>query len=154
MTEEKKEERRGYTFLDKRGMDEPESRDHQGGGIPDPEPKPGPRQEQGAWQRSGQPRPPEPGGPQRQARHGEPLSIDFTTLVMSFASAAMMSMGRVPDPATGTIHRDLAIAQQNIDILTLLQEKTRGNLNADEERLMDQILYELRMTFVEAMKER
>jgi len=72
---------------------------------------------------------------------------------MSFASAAMISMGRVPEPATGTIHRDLATAQQNIDILTLLQEKTRGNLNADEERLMDQILYELRMSFVEAMKE-
>jgi hypothetical protein len=66
----------------------------------------------------------------------------------------MISMGRVPEPATGAIHRDLAIAQQNIDILTLLQEKTRGNLNADEERLMDQILYELRMSFVEAMKER
>ncbi|HQI82008.1 MAG TPA: DUF1844 domain-containing protein [Deltaproteobacteria bacterium] len=138
-------------------MDVPDPRDHQGGGqgggSPDQEPKPGVRQGQGGWQRHEQPRHPEPRGPQRQPSHGEPLAIDFTTLVMSFASAAMISMGRVPEPATGTIHRDLATAQQNIDILTLLQEKTRGNLNADEERLMDQILYELRMSFVEAMKE-
>jgi hypothetical protein len=71
---------------------------------------------------------------------------------MSFASAALVSMGRVPDPAVGTVQKNLVIAQQNIDIIHLLHEKTKGNLTADEERLMDQVLYELRMSYVDATK--
>jgi hypothetical protein len=78
--------------------------------------------------------------------------VDFATLIMSFASAAMISMGAVPDPMTGAVCRDLAIARQNIDIITLLKEKTKGNLTREEEALLDSILYELRMVFVQAQK--
>lgn len=141
MADEKKEDKKSYTFLDKRGVDqdEPGVQKDLRGPEPQgrPEPQPGPNQ-----------RTPGP-----DARRGMPSSIDFTTLIMSFASAAMISMGRVEDPATGTVQRNMAIAQQNIDIIILLHEKTRGNLSAEEERLMEQILYELRMAFVEAMKE-
>lgn len=92
----------------------------------------------------------EPGG----ISHGEgdEGAIDFPTLIMSFASAAMISMGAVPDPMTGSVCRDLAIAKQNIDIITLLKEKTKGNLTRDEETLLDSILYELRMVFVQVQK--
>ncbi|HON96009.1 MAG TPA: DUF1844 domain-containing protein [Deltaproteobacteria bacterium] len=141
MADEKKEEKKSYTFLDKRGVDHDEpapQKDLKGSGAErKPEPQPSP----------------DPGPTESQTRRGVPLSIDFTTLIMSFASAAMISMGRVEDPATGAVQKNLAVAQQNIDIITLLHEKTRGNLTAEEERLMDQVLYELRMVFVEAMKE-
>ncbi len=78
--------------------------------------------------------------------------IDFATLVMSFASAAMISLGRVEDPETGQVHKDLVLAKQNIDILSLLQEKTRGNLLDGEVDLIEGILYELRINYVEAKK--
>jgi hypothetical protein len=80
--------------------------------------------------------------------------IDFPTLIMSFASASMISMGLVPDPVTGEIQENLLIAQQNIDVISLLREKTRGNVSPDEEKLMEQILYELRMHYVEALKDK
>lgn len=141
MADEKKEEKKSYTFLDKRGVDHDESEVGKDLKGPETERKPEP-----------QPRP-DLRPAESQARRGTPQSLDFSTLIMSFASAAMISMGRVADPATGAVQRNLAIAQQNIDIITILHEKTRGNLTAEEERLMDQILYELRMVFVEAMKE-
>jgi hypothetical protein len=84
---------------------------------------------------------------------GPDQAIDFTTLIMSLASSALVSMGRVPDPATGTVQKNFVFAHQNIDIIHLLQEKTRGNLSADEERLVEQILYELRMSYISALKD-
>jgi hypothetical protein len=84
--------------------------------------------------------------------HGEEGTVDFPTLILSFASAAMIGMGAVPDPMTGQVARDLAIAKQNIDIISLLREKTRGNLTGEEEMLLENILYELRMAFVQAQK--
>lgn len=129
MGDEKKDEKKGYTFVDKRGLDKEEA--------------PAPREPQKADTQARQPK----------GQGGPGPGIDLTTLIMSFASAAMISMGRVPDPATGELQKNLVIAQQNIDIIHLLQEKTRGNLTADEERLMEQILYELRMNYVDATKE-
>ena len=79
-------------------------------------------------------------------------AIDFPTLIMSFASAAMICLGRVPDPMTGQISKDLALAKQNIEIISLLQEKTRGNLLPEEANLIEGILYELRISYVEARK--
>lgn len=82
----------------------------------------------------------------------EVCGIDFQTLVMSFASAAMISLGRLPDPATGQVCKSLILARQNIDIINLLKEKTRGNLTKEEEELLDSILYELRVCYIEASK--
>jgi hypothetical protein len=94
------------------------------------------------------------GRPAEAQYHGEEDegTVDFPTLIMSFASAAMISMGAVPDPMTGATVRDLVVAKQNIDIISLLKEKTRGNLTRDEETLLENILYELRMAFVQAQK--
>ena len=83
-------------------------------------------------------------------------SLDFTTFVLSVASAAFYSMGiRALDDAPGSapdLKVDLELARHNIELLNLLHEKTRGNRTPDEDRLLDQLLFETRMKFVELTK--
>lgn len=83
-----------------------------------------------------------------------PPKIDFLTLVFSFASTAMMHLGAAPDDQDtkkkNSPEINLELAQQNIDILGVLQEKTRGNLSADESRMLETLLTELRLRFVQA----
>ena len=76
--------------------------------------------------------------------------IDFSTFVLSLSTSALVHLGLAPDPATGqTGAPDLVLASQTIDTLALLQDKTRGNLDAEEDKLLGSLLYELRMRFVE-----
>jgi hypothetical protein len=80
-------------------------------------------------------------------------AINFASFVLSLAHTAAVHFGDVPDPVTGTtaeIH--LEAAGQMIEILALLEEKTRGNLTPQERQLLEQLLYELRMRYVEAGK--
>ncbi len=79
--------------------------------------------------------------------------IGFAAFVLSLAHTAAVHFGDVPDPVTG-VHSpaNLPAAQQMIDILSLLEEKTRGNLTAEERQLLDQLLYELRLRFVEGTR--
>ncbi|MCS5635085.1 MAG: DUF1844 domain-containing protein [Myxococcota bacterium] len=77
-------------------------------------------------------------------------AIDFSTFVLSLSTTALYQMGLVTDPETNeTISPSRAIAQQTIDTIEMLREKTRGNLEPDEVRLIDSLLYELRLHFVE-----
>ena len=79
--------------------------------------------------------------------------MSFTTFVISLAHRAAVHFGDVADPNTGEMHPpNLPLAQQMIDILAMLEEKTRGNLSAEERQLIDQVLYELRMRFVEVSR--
>src|SRR5262245_9416389 len=79
--------------------------------------------------------------------------VTFVGFVLSLAHTAAFHFGDVPDPATGRPGPpNLAAAQQIIDILALLEQKTRGNLTAEERQLLEQIVYELRMRYVEAAK--
>jgi hypothetical protein len=75
--------------------------------------------------------------------------IDLTTFMLSIASAAYMGLGVVPGEAGKLAEVNLELAKQNIDLLELLQEKTKGNRSADEEQLLTQLLFETRMRFVE-----
>lgn len=79
--------------------------------------------------------------------------IDFATFVLSLSHSALMHLGEAPHPETNAVSMDLALAKQNIDLLGLLEEKTKGNLSGDEERLLAQVLFDLRMRFVERSKE-
>ena len=80
-------------------------------------------------------------------------SISFAAFVLSLAHTAAVHFGDIPDPVSGQKSEvNLPAAQQMIDILALLEEKTRGNLTAEERQLLDQILYELRLRFVEVSK--
>lgn len=76
-------------------------------------------------------------------------SIDFSTFSMSIASAALMGLGLAPRPDTGKVEVDLNLARQNIDLLELLQAKTKNNLSPEEARLLDQLLLECRTKYLE-----
>jgi hypothetical protein len=77
--------------------------------------------------------------------------LSFTHFVISLASSAAIHFGDLPDPASGQRGEpNLEGAEQMIDILTLLEQKTKGNLTAEERQVLEQVLYELRTRFVEA----
>ncbi len=78
--------------------------------------------------------------------------INFSTFVVSLSSSALIHLGLAPDPMTGEQKKDLAIAKQTIDMLGMLQEKTRGNLTEEESQLMESMLYDLRMRYVAESK--
>jgi len=74
--------------------------------------------------------------------------IDFYTFCLSLGSSAFMHMGDAPHPETGQVQPNLILAQQTIDLLGLLQEKTRGNLTEEEDRFLDNLLVDLRLRYV------
>ena len=77
--------------------------------------------------------------------------LDFNAFVLSLGSSALIHLGEAPDPTSGkTQEPDLALAQQSIDLLALLQEKTRGNLSEEEAQFLDTLLYDLRVRYVAA----
>jgi hypothetical protein len=77
-------------------------------------------------------------------------SLSFTAFVISLATTAAIHLGDVADPATGEPPElNLEGAEQMIEILSLLDEKTRGNLTAEERQVLEQVLYELRLRFVQ-----
>jgi len=85
-----------------------------------------------------------------QPQEQKPLPpIDFVQFVMSLASSAMIHLGDMPHPADNQFHPELDAAQETIDILAMLEEKTRGNLSREEASLLTNVLADLRIRFVE-----
>jgi HEAT repeat protein len=78
--------------------------------------------------------------------------VDFAHYVMSIASSAMIALGKLPDPESGKPNIELATARHLIDVLSMLEEKTKGNLDATEQKLVTSLLYDLRLSFVEAQR--
>ncbi len=76
----------------------------------------------------------------------------FETLVSYLSTTAMFQLGLLPGPGGERIPVDLVNARRTIDLLEVLQEKTRGNLTSSEAKLLEDVLYELRLTFVEIEK--
>ena len=83
----------------------------------------------------------------------ESFQIDFSTFIMSLTSSAFYHLGDMPDPSTGKKEVNLPAVQQTIDMLIMLREKTKGNLNEDEEKLVEQLIYELQVKYVAKTKE-
>jgi Domain of unknown function (DUF1844) len=83
------------------------------------------------------------------AHTGATPEMTFDTFLVGLSTQALMLLGDIPDPQTGKPERDLVGAQQLIDIIGMLELKTRGNLDRDEAQLIEGILYELRMKYVE-----
>jgi hypothetical protein len=82
------------------------------------------------------------------------LAVSFSGFIISLTTTAAVHFGDYPDPATGeTRAPNLPGAQQMIDIMAMLEQKTRGNLTAQERSLLEQVLYDLRMRFVAAQQE-
>jgi hypothetical protein len=79
-------------------------------------------------------------------------TLDFTTFILSLSHSALLHLGETPHPETNAVEKTLPLARQTIDLLGLLEEKTKGNLTGDEERLITQILFDLRMRYLELSK--
>ncbi len=93
------------------------------------------------------------GEPQGDVKDGESGGeINFATFIFSLGSAALVELGAAPNPSTGKHQKNLPAAKQNIDLLALIRGKTKGNLTKDEEKLLDNFLYDLRMRYVDASK--
>jgi hypothetical protein len=80
-------------------------------------------------------------------------SIDFATFIMSLSHSALMHLGHAPHPDTESVEKHIPLAKQTIDLIGLLEQKTKGNLTGDEERLVSQVLYQLRMKYVTISKQ-
>lgn len=78
--------------------------------------------------------------------------LDFGTFVLSMSSSALVHLGEVPEPESGQIMENVLAAKQTIDILCMLQNKTKGNLTDQEARLLRDMLFELRMKYVQKAK--
>jgi len=78
--------------------------------------------------------------------------LDFATFILSLSHSALMHLGEAPHPEDNEVRVSLPLAKQTIDLLGLLEEKTKGNLTGEEERLITQILFDLRMRYVEKSK--
>ena len=83
---------------------------------------------------------------ERQA--GRRTKLDFETLIRSFAGTAMLQLGLIEDPVQGRFPPDLDAARETIDMLGLLEEKTRGNLTPNEQAFLEEVLYQLRVSYV------
>ena len=84
---------------------------------------------------------------------GTPPDLDFSSFIISLAGTAQMSLGLLPHPETKRTVQNIPAAKQLIDILGMLQGKTKGNLNRDEETLLEQVLFNLRMHYVRVAEE-
>jgi hypothetical protein len=78
--------------------------------------------------------------------------MDFSRLVLSLTTTAMLQLGLVPDPASQKVEKNLPAARQTIDILEILKEKTQGNLKPEETQLLDRCLHDLKMSFVHSSR--
>ena len=74
--------------------------------------------------------------------------INFATFVASLNASVLLQLGAIEDPTAGTKDKNLPMAKQTIDILSMMQEKTVGNLSEEEENLLKNILYDLRLMYV------
>lgn len=77
-------------------------------------------------------------------------AVDFHTFVLSLGSSALLHLGEIEHPDVGATQKDLPLAKHTIDILVMLEQKTKGNLTPAEDKLIQSLLYDLRLRYVEA----
>lgn len=87
-----------------------------------------------------------------EAEEAPPNEIDFSTLIFSLATGAIINLGLAPDPVTKKVQKNLELAKQNIEILEMLKSKTKGNLTSEETQLMENLLSEVQLKYVQAAK--
>lgn len=88
---------------------------------------------------------------EKQENRADPFpKVDFSSFILSIYSSGLVQLGKVQDPSSGKISRNMDMAKHTIDMMAMLEEKTRGNLNKDEESLVKALLSEIRLAYVEA----
>jgi hypothetical protein len=130
------EEEKGFIIKDKRTFS-PET------GEPEAEEPKEAKEEEGAEEASAQHKAEPAAGEETQLPE-----VNFSTFIFSLSSSALLHFGEIQDPTTGEKRKNLPMAKHTIDILAMLEEKTKGNLLPDEEQLVKNILYDLRMRYV------
>ena len=135
MPDEKGEEK-GFVIKDKRIF----SQEEQDLNKEDKEPEKQPAKEEAKAK--------EESSAEKQDAETELPEINFPTFIISLNASALVNLGAIEDPASGTKVKNLSIAKQTIDILSMLEEKTRGNLTEEEEQILKNILYDLRIIYV------
>ena len=78
--------------------------------------------------------------------------VNFSSFILSLSSSVLLHLGEIADPVSGEKRKNMDLAKQSIDIISMLQDKTKGNISQDEGKLIEQMLFDLRMRFVEASK--
>ena len=135
MPDEKGEEK-GFVIKDKRIF----SQEEQDIKEEDKEPEKEPEKEETKAQ--------ETASAEKQDAEAQLPEINFPTFIISLNASALVNLGAIEDPASGKKVKNLLIAKQTIDILSMLEEKTRGNLTEEEENILKNILYDLRIIYV------
>jgi hypothetical protein len=134
---DEKDSPRGFRVTDRRRFsEEGEAREDEGVSEAEPESAPAPDL---------------PPPPQRAAAAPEE-PVSFSSFLLGLSTQALLHLGEIEDPASGRVERDLGAAKHVIDILGILKEKTRGNLEQPEEQLLEAVLYDLRMRYVELVR--
>lgn len=129
--EEEKEEKRGFRVIDKRFSTQEEVQKEEVKEEKKPQEKREERKE--------------------EAEKPPPLpEATFSTFIYSLSTSALIHLGEIPEPTTQKMAKNIPLAKQTIDILGILQEKTKNNLTQEEEHLLNNILYDLRMRYVKA----
>jgi len=124
------DEEKGFVIKDRRAFDDK-------GEVKDQERKEEPRKE-------------EPGkkAPGRETEETPLPEVNFNSLIFSLSSSALINLGEIADPHTGQTEKDLPLAKHSIDTIAMLKDKTKGNLNPEEQRFVDTILADLRWRYV------
>jgi hypothetical protein len=129
------EEEKGFVIKDRRSLDEKgELKEKESEGVKKKEEE---TKEQAAKEETQKPPLPE---------------ANFTSLIFSLSSSALFHFGEIPDPTTGEKKQDLPLAKHAIDTISMLQEKTQGNLTEEEQKFLDSVLTDLKWRFVKAAK--
>jgi len=92
----------------------------------------------------------EPLGEEGSAQEGPLPEIDFIHFIFSLSTSVLIQLGEVEDPFAQKLVKNLPLAKQTIDLIGMLGEKTKGNLTPDEEKVLEYVLYDLRMRYVKA----
>ena len=134
---DEKDSPRGFRVTDRRRFsEEGEAREDEG--LRDAEPESAPEPDLQPPPKGASPAPEEP--------------VSFSSFLLGLSTQALLHLGEIEDPASGRVERDLGAAKHVIDILGILQDKTKGNLEQAEEQLLDAVLYDLRMRYVELVR--
>ena len=89
--------------------------------------------------------------PKKDMKQEVPLpEISFINLIFSLSTSVLIQLGEIQDPVTQQLAKNLPLAKQTIDLIGMLKEKTKGNLTSDEEKVLENLLYDLRMRYVKA----
>jgi len=136
---DEKDSSRGFRVTDRRRFsDDGETRPDDGQAEPVPEPA------------AAESAPPSPAPAETASEPEEPVS--FSTFLLGLSTQALLHLGEIEDPTSGRVERDLGAAKHVIDILGILKDKTRSNLEPAETQLLDAVLYDLRMRYVELVR--